>query len=418
MEASSDTLIMNNIMTSGVPWAGEDNNSGNVLAYNLGRDAFTSYYENRFFEHHAYSSFGLREANQIAGTIEDATWGTHDLETNFRNYWSGWDPPYTANNPFNPRAAQDDEYSRFINYIGNAFGSTLLTIYQGASGVAEVYTVNAQAHDSLALSTMYRWANYDTVTGGVRTCGNSSSPNWSAFCSSTSEVPVTLSGNAVPFEQSIPSTTNLPCSFFLAGYTSTTCTSHSSGGTGLSWWKVCKTWATFPTACASTQLQPFPPVGPDVTGGPYVNGYAYDVPAAIAWQDLPVDTAYQNSYTISSSSWSGGIETLTFASSVLPNLMSLLGPFQFSGVNAACSTGATFGNGSEILIVNSTATTVQYALTSNPSLQCTGTFLFPDVRQFDERVYQADTSGPPPPTPFPAILAKGQISITGQGSTK
>jgi hypothetical protein len=410
VDQSSDTLVLNNAMTTGVPWTGQatpDGNVGNVFAYNMGRDAFTQYYENRFFEHHAYTSFNLREADQIAGTIEDATWATHGLETNFRNYWSGWDPPYASPNLNNARAAQDDEYSRFINYVGNVFGSSLLTIYQGQSGVGEIYTMNAQNHDSLVVPTSFRWMNYDSVTGGTRSCGNSSSPNWSAYCGGTSEVPTSLSGNAVPFENSIPSTTSLPCSFFLSGYTSTTCTAHPTGGTGLNWWKVCKTWTTFPTSCAATQTQPFPAVGPDVTGGSYLSGHAYDVPAAVAWEYLPTDTTYQNSYTISSSTWSSvsgtcspapaPCEILTFSGGVLPNLMSLLGAFEFSGVNSAC-VPPTFSSlssnpNSEMLITASTATTVTYALPTNPGVSCTGTMKFPDVRQFDERVFENDPLG-------------------------
>ena len=116
-----------------------------------------------------------------------------------------------------------------------------------------------------------------------------------------------------------------------------------------------------------------------------MNGYAYDNPASIAWEYLPIDATYQNSYTITGSSWSGGTETLTISG--LPGgSVHIIGAFQLSGVNAACSTGATFGGNSEILMTGSSSTTVQYALTSDPSLSCTGTMLFPDVRQFDERV--------------------------------
>ena len=65
-------------------------------------------------------------------------------------------------------------------------------------------------------------------------------------------------------------------------------------------------------------------------------------------------------------------------------------------------TGATFGGNSEILMTGSTSTTVKYALTSNPGLSCAGNMLFPDVREFDERVYQADSTvqsaRPAPPT--------------------
>jgi len=211
--------------------------------------------------------------------------------------------------------------------------------------------------------------------------------------------------NAVAFLNSTPSNNNLPCSFFLAGYTSTTCTPHPNGGTGLSWWKVCKTWNTFPTSCATTQTQPFPPIGPDVTGGPYTagTGSAYDLPAAVAQSNLPIDTTYQSSYAISSFSWSGGTETLTFAGGVLPsNITHLLGGFQISGATGSCNSSA----GTEFLMTGSTSTTVTYA-TANPGSCSGGSMLFPDVRQFDERVYQDDGSSvnqPNPPTGLAAIV--------------
>jgi hypothetical protein len=82
---------------------------------------------------------------------------------------------------------------------------------------------------------------------------------------------------------------------------------------------------------------------------------------------------------------------LTFTSSVLPNMTHLMGAFQLSGVNSACTTGATFNANNEILITGSSSTTVQYALAANPGVSCTGTMKFPDVRQFDERVYQTDS---------------------------
>lgn len=143
-----------------------------------------------------------------------------------------------------------------------------------------------------------------------------------------------------------------------------------------------------------------------MSGGTYVNGYAYDIPASVAWHNLPVDTTYQNSYTITSSSWSGGTETL--AISGLPNTTHLMGAFQLSGVSSACTSGATFNAASEILMTGSSSTTVQYALASNPGISCTGAMKFPDVRQFDERVYMADGSGvgdPPPPAPPTNVTA-------------
>jgi hypothetical protein len=129
-----------------------------------------------------------------------------------------------------------------------------------------------------------------------------------------------------------------------------------------------------------------------------VNGYAYDTPAEVAWANLPVDSTYQNSYSISGSSWSSGTETLTISG--LPSgSVHIMGAFQLSGVNSACTSGATFNANNEILITGSSSTTVQYALASNPGVSCTGTMKFPDVRQFDERVYEADPSTAQPTAP-------------------
>jgi len=320
--------------------------------------------------------------------------------------------------------------------------------------------------DLLVQPTSMRWGNYDTVTGAIRYCGpgapgfasapcdgatasvsvsesgttvtvnstlqpalntsftissctqsgydgtySPSSTGGSSFqyraagsglspgtCTATInvEVPTVLAGNASSFANSVPSTTNLPCSFFLSGYTSPSCTPYPSGGTGLNWWKVCTTWSSFPTGCSTTQAKPFPPIGPDVTGGTYMSGYAYDIPASIAWQKLPVDTTYQHSYSITGSSWSNGTETLTISG--LPSgSVHIMGGFQLSGAASACNP-----SGAELLMTGSSSTTVSYALASNPSASCTGNMLFPDVREFDERVYAADSTGqsaqPAPPT--------------------
>ncbi len=194
------------------------------------------------------------------------------------------------------------------------------------------------------------------------------------------------------FNNPVPGNTTLPCSFFLAGYASTTCTAHPSGGTGFNFWKVCTSWTTFPTSCATTSTPPFPAAGPDVTGGPYIAGHAYDIPASIAWQKLPIDTTYQTSYSVTGSSWSGGIETLTVSG--LPNVTHLMGPFQISG--GACSTGT-----GEALMTASNSATISYALAANPGSCAGGTFKFPDIRQFDERVYEADPSQTSTPTANP-----------------
>jgi hypothetical protein len=389
MSNTSATLILNNITTGAVePWEGFGGNAGNVFAYNLGRDSFTIFNMNSIYDHHAYSSFDLFEGNQVGEMYEDDTWGTHGLNTYFRNYASCGDVPYTMSTGSFGIAI--DGYQRFENAIGNAIGTLGgCSTYQNTGG-GSIFRISTT--DPIAGSSLMRWGNVSVA----RQSGDTPSNSGVRFMSS--EVPTSLPGLIASFSVSVPSNNNLPCSFFMSS--ATDCTIKTSGGTGLSWWKVCKTWTTFPTTCAMTQTQPFPAEGPDESSGPYVNGYAYDIPAAVAWQNLPVDTTYQNTYKITGSSWSGGMETLTITG--LPNTTHLIGAFQLSGVSSACTSGATFGNNSEILMTGSTSATVKYALSSNPGASCTGTMKFPDVRQFDERVYESDLASSPTQPPAPS----------------
>jgi hypothetical protein len=401
---SSDVLILNNMfMSESAPIGAEGGNSGNVTAYNFARDSFTGYPFNMSYNHHAFDSFDLWEGNEFGMYTQDNTWGTSGLFTFFRNLGVCNDTPYASFSDPNYRSFQLDSFNRFMNVVGNAWGSSFCTSYSGSGGYPIYQIGSTSPSDSLAGNSLMRWGNCDVI----------SSPHC-RFVSS--EVPTSMAGNAAPFSNPVPSSDNLPCSFYFS-VGSSPCSPRYSGGTGLSFWKVCKTWTTFPTSCGTTQTQPFPIAGPELTGGSYVNGFAYDVPAAIAWEYLPIDTTHQNSYTITGSSWSstcsngsGGTfscETLTISS--LPNVEHLMGAFQLSGVNSACVTGAFMtGANSEILMTGSSSTTVQYALTSNPGVSCTGTFKFPDIRQFDERVYMADggsSSGPPPPAPPTGVTA-------------
>jgi hypothetical protein len=279
--SDTDTLVLNNILTGGTAVEGAYSPQADVVAYNYGRDVQTTYYQATEFMHQAGSSFMLFEGNQWDVSEDDDTWGTHNLNTWFRNYLSCWDAPYVT---LNPRALQIDNFARFENVVGNALGGSQCNAgYQGTSAsLGYIYVVPSS--DSLALNSMMRWANCDTFTGTCRF--------------QSSEVPTSLNGNAAPFENSIPSSQNLPASFFMNNVVA-----QPDGGTGLSWWKVCTNWTTFPTACATSQTPPFPTSGPDVSSGPYVNGHSYDVPAAIAFKNLPIDTSYQNSYTITASVW-------------------------------------------------------------------------------------------------------------------
>jgi len=184
-------------------------------------------------------------------------------------------------------------------------------------------------------------------------------------------------GSASAYRNSVPATETLPPSFLLP-----IASAHPSGGTNLAWWKVCTNYTTGGGCGGSYQTQPFPPIGPDVSSGPQVNG-SYDNAAGVAWTKLPIDSTYQTTYSVTASSWSAGTETLTVSinATYYP-----IGEFQIKGTPAC--------NGA-FLITASSATQVQYALASDPGTNaCNGTnnLAYPDVRTFNEDVYSLDST--------------------------
>jgi hypothetical protein len=404
--AGGDSLFLNNIAEKGLFMDDGGNHQGLVVAYNYSRDSSGGGdgYQATLFEHAPGSNLMLRESNQFGRINDDDTHGTHNLETDFRNNLNCADAPYDLG--IIGGGIQYGSFARFANAVGNAMGfgaSSKCPTYQGTATDGYVWNLNGgPTSDTSGLTTasLLRWGNVSTVQQASDTPANSGI----RFVSS--EVPTSLATwpNAVPYQNNVPANNNLPCSFFLRGFSSTTCTPKYSGGTGVSWWKVCTSWNTFPASCASFTIPPFPANGPDVlaaSGAPA--NYANDIPAAVAWKNLPIDTTLQSSFTVTSSSWSSGTETLTVAMPVLFPI----GGFQLTGAPGACSptsgvsyTGRPDG---EIIITGSSSTTVKYALASNPGVSCTGTVKWPDVRQFDEKVYMND----------PALLAPAPAPPTG-----
>ena len=382
-------LYLNNMMfAESEPIEDYGGNVGVVEAYNFARDSFTGYPFNTSYDHHGFDAYNLFEGNQFGEYTEDNTWSTHALHTFFRNLGLGSDVPYTTYGDANAVAYDQANYQRFNNVIGNAWGNSQFTAYQSVEcdqrlHLSDLYERCSIRGFSDAVGQRQRRHSVQRYADKFRNqIRPGEVPNSTNMSSGTYP-------NATTWQNSTPANNNLPCSFYFS-IGSSPCSPKYSGGTGLSWYKVCKTWAAFPTSCSTTQTQPFPIAGPDITNGNYVNGYAYDVPAAIAWENLPIDTSYQSSYTITGSSWSGSLETLTISG--LPNTTHLMGAFQLTSVPGACTTGAFMpGGNSEILMTGSTSTTVVYALASNPGVSCTGTMKFPDIRQFDERVYEADS---------------------------
>jgi hypothetical protein len=402
-QTSSDSLYINNIASQGSFMDDGGSQQGEVVAYNYSRDncCNTDGYQSTLFTHAPGTQLMLRESNEWGRTNDDDTNGTHNMETDFRNNMNCGDPPYNLS-PGIGGGIQYGSFARFENSVGNAIGfntspSTLCSSYQGTATDGFIWNINGgptSDTNGLTLASSLRWGNVSAVTQSTDTPANSGIRFVSSEVPTSTVMPSSTHPNAAAYQNSVPANNNLPCSFFLQGYaTSTSCTPHYNGGTGLSWWKVCTSWTTFPTSCALYNTPPFPANGPDViASNGALNNYANDIPAAIAWKNLPIDTTFQASYTVSSSSWSGGTETLHVAT--MPITYPISG-FQLTGAPAACSptSGVSFTGrpDGEILITQSTTTTIQYSLAINPGTSCTGTVKWPDVRQFDERVYAVDS---------------------------
>jgi len=281
-QAQSDFLFINNIIEGGFT-AGFGDQVNQVYAYNYWYTAAnTGFMSNGEFQHHAGTSFLLREGNQMGYTLDDDTWGTHNLNSWFRNYISGVDNAYPS---VTGPGFEIGGWSRFANIVGNVIGGG-----SSSSSYGAVISVDSRGLDGgssgLTTKSLLRWGNYIVCSGGDSHC------NKTNFDSA--EVPANLStfgANSTPFQNPVPPSQNLPVSFFINGMTA-----HPSGGTGLNWWKACTNWSSFPTSCGSSSTPPMPPIGPDVTGGQHMSGHAWNIPAALAWSSLPPDPNYPTSW--------------------------------------------------------------------------------------------------------------------------
>ena len=190
----------------------------------------------------------LFEGNVMPAAMQDTIHGSHAMETYFRNRLSGLDTANLQTQQTVPFLLQS--FSRYANFIGNVLGTSgYHNTYQANFGgsasncntsiynlgwggvICAVSTVN---NDSLVVSTLMRWGNYDVVNASAQ---------WNA-----AEVPSGLS----IYANAVPSTHSLPSSFYLSGKPS--------------FWPSSK---------------PFPGIGPDITGGNIANagGHAYTIPA-------------------------------------------------------------------------------------------------------------------------------------------
>ena len=278
---ASDSLIINNISESTTAaYVGAC--SGCVVAYNYNFGSFytdgrgcidptntrnsTCNYWAHFVNHDTGGGMYLLEGNQHNGMRADAWFhGGSGATTAFRNAWRGNDDQ--GGKTVNQIAIVIDAAQRANNFVGNLLGDpTVSMVYEVPFGSSYEWTSQAAIYqfgaggspmpnDPIVASSSLRWGNYDTAHGSVQ---------WNA-----SEVPTTgirsVNGNPVPANH------NLPNSFFLAAAPT-------------SWWAT--PWGT----------PPWPPIGPDVTGGnPALAGHVYDIPSKLCFTHLSNDPAYGSS---------------------------------------------------------------------------------------------------------------------------
>lgn len=381
-QREGDNLIINNILQSGGAIFSQAGGAGDVIAYNLSRDGWSNSGSQNCLgstvsSHAPGYSMALLEGNEFTTIKYDDIHGTQNLDTFFRNIVYGEDWPYTSKT-CDVVALAAPAFSRIMNFHGNVLGSSSTTGYKNAGRSALLIGTPEYSSftDTVAQQSAYIFGNYDTTTAAVRWCGNSGNTGWVATCASTSEVPTSLGGAMASFSNPVPTTETLPNSYLFSSRPS--------------FFNVCTTWTTFPTVCQSSTSVPWPPIGPDVTGGTVYTGFNYaghanDIPAQIAYASMPVDPAYQVSYAISSYSWAGGVETVNLGSS--PSANGITGRFQISGGN--CAGVYTISNS------GAPTTFVQFLAPVNPG--CSGgSFLYPYVLQWSANAFgQISTLAPP-----------------------
>jgi len=250
---SGDDLVENNIFEHVTNPILHGNTSGSVFAYNFSTN---DYYENASWmmpavmSHDAGTAMDLFEGNQGSEFEEDSIHGSHNFATVFRNQYTGLESGKSQQTI----PIQLQSHTRYDNIIGNVLGTASYhKTYQFAAPAwitfgcdRSIYVLGfaqkcrgdaAVPPDGLVLTTLMRWGNYDTVNQATQW-----NPN---------EVPQGLSQFANP----LPPTHNLPASFYLSAKPG--------------WWGS----------------MPWPPMGPDVSGGSDSAGHVYPNPAQTCYRN-------------------------------------------------------------------------------------------------------------------------------------
>ena len=263
---SSDSLIQNNIFQhiSG-PIVMSGACSGCVVGYNFDVDdifnngsGVYNWQQQSVFPHSVGDDHILIEGNQGAGVYSDDFHGTHHFQTIFRNAYNGYQPNNGTLTISDTQPLIIDAYSRFYNIVGNVLGSqtTYTNKYENTTSDPNsgnpVYVIGVGdviPNDPNTTRTVMRWGNYTVIPQSTDTPANSG----------IRFVPSEVPSGIVNYSNAVPSSTTLPASFYLNAQPA--------------WWPPSKPW---------------PPVGPDVSGGNLAGyaGHAYSIPAADCYANV------------------------------------------------------------------------------------------------------------------------------------
>ena len=236
---SSDNLIQNNIFQQANVPVMMGPALGTVVAYNYSVNQAatpTNWFSAGIWEHDATVEYVLYEGNIGPGLTADTYHGNSNFNTMFRNRFLGAQPGKKQNRS----AIALWSYNRYHNIVANILGSPQdETTYLGSGGNGgdgTVYNLGggnsgenpAVSSDSVLIGTTMRWGNYDSANGADLYCKS----GYTAPCTSDE------TGDGAPSYPGLSSpSTNFPASFYLSSKPS--------------WW----------------QSEPWPAIGPDVSGG-------------------------------------------------------------------------------------------------------------------------------------------------------
>ena len=401
----SANLFENNICDSVATCFQMENQQGSVYGYNYAineiNTAGPGWMLGHFSAHAPGNMYVLWEGNEVTSSILDDIHGPADFITEFRNRISGWQPGIPAYYPSIP--IENIAWSRYTNAVGNVLGTSgLNTRYTSITGdgsdatetcMHSIFALGWSGYcnnypeppspgngcsasntcpwpDPLVATTFLRWGNWDTANGSTQ---------WNP-----SEVPSALPIYANP----VPASQTLPSSFYLAGKPI--------------WWPA---------------SIPFPPTGPDVSGGDVLNvgGHAYHIPAETCWKTTTFDPAYVSATPGATASWSSGVATVnvgTIPADLLP-----AAAFTVTGMNPA---GYNCNN---CIILSNTATTLSYAVATDPGGNGSGGTVYmandpigsgsPALNFNADTCYGSTASAPLPPTVVtPASAAPNPVTGT------